>query len=150
MEYKKIGGRVYIRMDKGDEVIAGLRQVCQELKIKSATFQGIGACDQVIVGTYIPARQEFLQHERNGMLEMVSLHGNIVTNDKEELAEHAHGMFSYLKHDSGEMAYLGGHLLSAWIGYTAEIVLDMVEDGYIGQQFDPVTGINVWKLEGQA
>ena len=34
------------------------------------------------------------------------------------------------------------------IGYTAEIVLDMVEDGYIGQQFDPVTGINVWKLEG--
>lgn len=148
MEYKKIGGRVYIRMDKGDEVIAGLRQVCQELKIKSATFQGIGACDQVIVGTYIPARQEFLQHERNGMLEMVSLHGNIVTNDKEELVEHAHGMFSYLKHDSGEMAYLGGHLLSAWIGYTAEIVLDMVEDGYIGQQFDPVTGIYVWKLEG--
>lgn len=148
MEYKKIGGRVYIRMDKGDEVIAGLRQVCQELKIKSATFQGIGACDQVIVGTYIPARQEFLQHERNGMLEMVSLHGNIVTNDKEELVEHAHGMFSYLKHDSGEMAYLGGHLLSAWIGYTAEIVLDMVEDGYIGQQFDSVTGINVWKVEG--
>ena len=34
------------------------------------------------------------------------------------------------------------------IGYTAEIVLDMVEDGYMGQQFDPVTGINVWKLEG--
>lgn len=82
------------------------------------------------------------------MLEMVSLHGNIVTNDKEELVEHAHGMFSYFKQDSGEMAYLGGHLLSAWIGYTAEIVLDMVEDGYIGQQFDPITGIYVWKLEG--
>ena len=149
MEYKKIGGRVYIRMDKGDEVIAGLRQVCQELKIKSATFQGIGACDQVIVGTYIPARQEFLQHERNGMLEMVSLHGNIVTNDKGELIEHAHGMFAYLKQDSGEMAYLGGHLLSAQVSYTAEIVLDTVEHGYIGHQFDPITKINVWKLEGE-
>ena len=150
MEYKKMGGRVYIRMDKGDEVIAGLRQVCQELKIKSASFQGIGACDQVIVGTYIPARQEFLQHERNGMLEMVSLQGNIVTNDKEELVEHAHGMFSYLRQESGEMAYLGGHLLSAWVSYTAEIVLDIVEDRYIGQQFEPVTGINVWKLEGKS
>ena len=149
MEYKKIGGRVYIRMDKGDEVIAGLRQVCQELKIKSATFQGIGACDQVIVGTYIPARQEFLQHERNGMLEMVSLHGNIVTNDKGELIEHAHGMFAYLKQASGEMAYLGGHLLSAQVSYTAEIVLDTVEHGYIGHQFDPITKINVWKLEGE-
>ena len=38
--------------------------------------------------------------------------------------------------------------LQEQIGYTAEIVLDMVEDGYMGQQFDPVTGINVWKLEG--
>jgi len=145
-----MSGRIYIRMDKGDEVIAGLRQVCQELKIKSATFQGIGACDQVIVGTYIPAKQEFLQHERNGMLEMVSLQDNIVTNDKEELVEHAHGMFSYLRQESGEMAYLGGHLLSAWVSYTAEIVLDIVEDRYIGQQFEPVTGINVWKLEGKS
>lgn len=150
MEYKKMGSRVYIRMDKGDEVVAGLRQVCQELKIKSATFQGIGACDRVIVGTYLPDKQEFLQHERNGMLEMVSLQGNIVTNDKEELVEHAHGMFSYLKQDSGEMAYLGGHLLSAWVSYTAEIVLDMVENGYIGQKLDPITEINVWKLEGEA
>lgn len=150
MEYKKMGGRGYIRMDKGDEVIAGLRQVCQELKIKSATFQGIGACDQVIVGTYLPAKQEFLKHERNGMLEMISLQGNIVTSDKGELVEHAHGMFSYLRQDSGEMAYLGGHLLSACVSYTAEIVLDMVEAGYIGQQFDPITGINVWKLEGNA
>lgn len=148
MEYKKMGSRVYIRMDKGDEVVAGLRQVCRELKLKSATFQGIGACNRVIVGTYIPAKQEFLQHERNGMLEMVSLQGNIVTNDKEELVEHAHGMFSYLRQESGEMAYLGGHLLSAWVSYTAEIVLDMVEDGYIGQKLDPITGINVWKLEG--
>lgn len=150
MEYKKMSGRIYIRMDKGDEVIAGLRQVCQELKIKSATFQGIGACDQVIVGTYIPAKQEFLQHERNGMLEMVSLQGNVVTNDKEEFVEHAHGMFSYLRQESGEMAYLGGHLLSAWVSYTAEIALDIVEDRYIGQQFEPVTGINVWKLEGKS
>ena len=150
MEYKKMSGRIYIRMNKGDEVIAGLQQVCQELKIKSATFQGIGACDQVIVGTYIPAKQEFLQHERNGMLEMVSLQGNIVTNDKEELVEHAHGMFSYLRQESGEMTYLGGHLLSAWVSYTAEIVLDIVEDRYIGQQFEPVTGINVWKLEGKS
>ena len=148
MDYKKMGVHVYIRVDKGDEILSSIRRVCSEMDVKSATFLGIGACDKVVVATFIPSKQNFLHHERNGMLEMISLQGNIVTNDKGELIEHAHGMFSYLKHDSGEMAYLGGHLLSAWIGYTAEIVLDMVEDGYIGQQFDPVTGINVWKLEG--
>ena len=118
--------------------------------IKSAMFQGIGACDKVVVATFIPEKQDFLQHERNGMLEMISLQGNVVTDVNGRLKEHAHGMFSYLLADSGEIAYLGGHLHSAWISYTGEIVLDVVEDGFIGQQFDPVTGIDVWKLEGKA
>ena len=91
-----------------------------------------------------------MQHERNGMLEMISLQGNMVTDVNGRLKEHAHGMFSYLLADSGAIAYLGGHLHSAWISYTGEIVLDVVEDGFIGQQFDPVTGIDVWKLEGKA
>ena len=97
-----------------------------------------------------PAMRYFMQHERNGMLEMISLQGNVVTDVNGRLKEHAHGMFSYLLPDSGEIAYLGGHLQSARISYTGEIVLDVVEDGFIGQQFDPVTGIDVWKLEGKA
>jgi hypothetical protein len=40
-------------------------------------------------------------------------------------------MFSYLLPDSSEIAYLGGHLHSAWISYTGEIVLDVVENGLI-------------------
>ncbi|MBE6098207.1 MAG: DUF296 domain-containing protein [Schwartzia succinivorans] len=149
MDYKKMGAHVYIRVDKGDEILSSIRRVCSEMDVKSATFLGIGACDKVVVATFIPSKQNFLHHERNGMLEMISLQGNIVTNDKGELIEHAHGMFAYLKQDSGEMAYLGGHLLSAQVSYTAEIVLDTVEHGYIGHQFDPITKINVWKLEGE-
>ncbi len=148
MEYKKTVNRIYIRMDKDDEILNGIRNVCQELGIKAATFQGIGACDKVTVATFIPEKQEFLHHERNGMLEMVSLQGNIVTNDQGELVEHAHGMFSYLTSEHEEIAFIGGHLLSARVSYTAEIVLDMVEEGSIGHKLDKLTGINVWKLEG--
>lgn len=148
MEYRKMGGRVYIRMDKSDEILEGLKRICQELRISSATFQGIGACDKVTVATFIPEKQEFLHHERNGMLEMVSLQGNIVTNDQGELVEHAHGIFSYLTSEHEEIAFIGGHLLSARVSYTAEIVLDMVEEGSIGHKLDKLTGINVWKLEG--
>ena len=150
MDYKKMGSRVYIRMDKGDEILSCIRRVCCEMDIKSATFQGIGACDKVVVATFIPEKQDFLRHERNGMLEMISLQGNVVTDGNGRLKEHAHGMFSYLLPDSGEIAYLGGHLQSARISYTGEIVLDVVEEGVIGQQFDAVTGIDVWKLEGKA
>ena len=54
MDYKKMGSRVYIRMDKGDEIFSCIRRVCCELVIKSAMFQGIGACDKVVVATFIP------------------------------------------------------------------------------------------------
>ncbi len=146
MEYRISGSRVYIRLDKGDEILGSIESVCRKEGIKSGTFQGIGACDKVVVATYLPDKQDFLLHERNGMLEMVSLQGNIVTEDNGSLQEHGHGMFSYLHPDTGEIAYLGGHLHSARISYTAEILLDVVEDGFCGHKVDAVTGINVWKF----
>lgn len=147
MEYRKTSNRVYIRMDKGDEILSGIRKVCRELSIKSGTFQGIGACGKAAVATFIPERQDFLHHECEGMLEMISLLGNIVTDDEGELKEHAHGMFSQRK-ESGKIGYLGGHVVYAWVSYTAELTLDIVPDGFIGHKADPFTGIDVWKLEG--
>lgn len=79
MNYRQMGERVYIRIDKGEEILAQMVDVCRQLHIFAATFQGIGACGEVEVATYIPDRQEFLPHVRNGMLEMISLMGNIVT-----------------------------------------------------------------------
>ena len=79
--------------------------------------------------------------------EMISLQGNVVTDVNGRLKEHAHGMFSYLLPDSGEIAYLGGHLHSAWISYTGEIVLDVVEDGFIGQQFEgSISSVTGWGM----
>ena len=79
MNYRQMGERVYIRIDKGEEILAQMVDVCRQLHIFAATFQGIGARGEVEVATYIPDRQEFLPHVRNGMLEMISLMGNIVT-----------------------------------------------------------------------
>lgn len=44
-------------MDKGDDILDGLKRICQEMKLNSATFQGIGACDNVRVATFIPEKQ---------------------------------------------------------------------------------------------
>lgn len=77
MDYRKMGGRVYVRIDKGEEILSEVKNVCREFHISAGTFQGIGACGEVEVATYIPDKQEFLPHVRNGMLEMISLMGNI-------------------------------------------------------------------------
>lgn len=145
MECKKIGDRVYIRGDKGDELIACIERVCDTLHIASATFHGIGACGEVTVATYLTETKGFLDHKRSGHLEMVSLDGNIVTTDDGTYAAHAHGMFSYLGEDN-DVHFFGGHLKEAVVSYTAELVLEPVSGGAIGQKKDPVTGIDVWRL----
>ena len=42
MEYRKIGDNYYIRMDRGDEIISNLLEICEKESIPSAVFSGIG------------------------------------------------------------------------------------------------------------
>lgn len=145
MEYSKKGRSIYVRLDKGDEIIGSLMSVFESNGVSSALFQGIGACGDVTVATYIPEKDDFLDHNKKGMLEMISLNGNVVTCDDGSRAIHAHSMFSYLNGE-GEMSFFGGHLKSAIVLYTAELRIDPVENGTIGRKKDPITGIDVWKL----
>ena len=55
MDYRKYGGTVYIRMDKGDEIIGCIMDVCYKERILSAIFSGIGGCEETQVQTFIPA-----------------------------------------------------------------------------------------------
>lgn len=146
MDYKKFGGSIYARFDKGDEIISGILAICKKEKILSATYSGIGGCGDVTVGTLIPETNEFLKHNKSGtMLEMISLNGNISSDDNDNIEHHTHAMFSYLDKNN-EPKFLGGHLLEATVLYTAEIEIRPVQDGLIGRKQDKVTGITVWKL----
>ena len=44
MDYRKLGETYYIRMDKGDEIIRTILEICQKEQITSAIFSGIGGC----------------------------------------------------------------------------------------------------------
>lgn len=145
MEIKKYGDKIYIRADKGDEILRCIMTAVGQLEVDSATFHGIGACGEVTVATYLPEQDDFLDHRRTGLLEMVSLDGNLVTTDAGEHAIHAHAMFSYLGEDN-DVHFFGGHLKEAVVSYTAELVLEPVQHGIIAQKKDPITGIDIWRL----
>ena len=144
MEYKKMDHTVYIRIDKDETVVQTILSVCRKENIRGGHFQGIGACSTATIATYIPERNDFVDHTISGMIEMISLMGNISIDDKDEPFQHSHTVFSYLK-DNGEIAVVAGHLKEAQIGYTGEIVLTPAEEK-IGRVFDTRTGIDVWKL----
>ncbi len=144
MDYKKIGGTIYARFDKDDEVISGILNICKKEGILSAIFSGIGGCGEVTVSTYIPEKNDFIPHNKTGLLEMISINGNISADENNEIFEHTHAMFSHL--ENGEVKFLGGHLTKAVVSYTAEIEIRPAQEGVIRRTQDELTGITVWKL----
>lgn len=144
MDHRKYGDTVYIRMDRGDEIIGRIIEVCKKERIVSAVFSGIGGCSEAEIQTFLPEERAFETRTVRGMLELVSLIGNITADDRGELCHHTHAMFSYK--DGERHLTAGGHIKSVTVLYTAEIELRPVTGGTIGRKFDPETGTGFWSF----
>jgi predicted DNA-binding protein with PD1-like motif len=145
MEYHVSEGKIYLRIDKGEALQKSIAKVCRDEKVKGATFSGIGACGEVSLQTYLPDKDDFLQHDYSGMLEMVSLSGNVSIDFDGSAFLHAHAVFSALD-DGGHPTVFAGHLGEAIVSYTAEIAIEPM--GFdLGRKIDSETGISVWKFD---
>ena len=158
MEYKKIGETYYIRMDRGDEIIGNILEVCRKESIPSAIFSGIGGCSNAELQVFIPETGSFETEQLEGMLELVSLNGNVVSGDDGQLYHHTHALLSFKGgnrdvdnivggHQDGQHGMAGGHLKSTTVLYTAEIELRPTIGGSIGRKFDPETGTGFWEFK---
>lgn len=144
MEYKKMKDNIYLRVDKGENVTETIKEVCKKEGIYGGYFGGIGACSAATFSTYIPEQNDFIDHEISGMIEMVSLMGNITMDYDKQPFLHSHAVFSYLN-QAGEIVVTAGHLKEAKISYTGEIIITLAGDT-IGRQFNADAGIEVWRL----
>ena len=169
MEYRKIGDNYYIRMDRGDEIISNLLSICEKESIPSAVFSGIGGCQSAELQVFIPERLRvgeqssgmtgsFETEQLEGMLELVSLNGNVVRDDDGKLFHHTHALFSFKGgtrdvdnivggYQDGQHGMAGGHLKATTVLYTAEIELRPTVGGAIGRKFDPETGTGFWNFK---
>jgi len=141
MDYRRFNDTVYVRVDKGEEIITELLRVCEKENVGSAVFTGIGGCDRAEIGTFIPGKGTFETKTFEGMLELISITGNIVT-ENDRLTHHSHALFSY--REGAEHKTAAGHLKSVTVRYTAEIELRPVTGGVIGRKHDPETGTGFW------
>lgn len=145
MEYRKIDELFYIRMDRDDEVIENILEVCRRESISSAVFSGIGGCKRAELQVFIPEKGTFETERLEGMLELVSFNGNVVRDNDGKLFHHTHALFTFKK--DGQHGIAGGHLKSTTVLYTAEIALRPTVDGSIGRKFDPETGTGFWSFK---
>ena len=157
MDYRKIGETYYIRMDRGDEIISNILEICEKENIPSAVYTGIGGCQSAELQVFIPQTGSFETELLEGMLELVSLNGNVVRDDDGKLFHHTHALFSFKgrnrdvdnigeEHQDGQHGMAGGHLKATTVLYTAEIELRPTVGGAIGRKFDPETGTGFWNF----
>ena len=142
MDYRKFGNNYYVRLDKGEEIVTSLLEVCRKENVLSAIFSGIGGCADAEIQTFIPASGTFTTERVEGMLELIALSGNVVAGGDDRRFHHTHALFSYKR--DGQDRVAAGHLKSSTVLYTAEIELRPVCGGVIRRREDPETGTGFW------
>lgn len=139
MEYRRFGDVYYVRIDRGEEVVASLLELAQKEEIALGSVSGLGAAGLVEAGVYIVKDQVYRSNLFEGEYEIVSLIGTITRKDGEPYL-HLH---IGIADEKG--AAFGGHLNRAVISGTCELTVH-VSEGSVGRKKDDATGLNVFDL----
>ena len=136
MIYKTFGDTVAIRLEKGEEVLESIKEVCEKENITAGTIQALGACDHAVVGVYNVEEKKSYANTFDEALEITNLTGNISVKNG-EVYLHIHAT---LGNEEGKC--FGGHLNEAKISATCEIFIHKI-NGYIGRIYDENIGLNL-------
>lgn len=137
---KKIGNKILVRIDKGEELVDSLMKICNDNNVKFATISGIGAANKLKVGLFDVDKKQYFSNEFKKNLEITSLLGNVSTmNDETYLHLHINAC-------DDEHNCIGGHLNHAIISATFEGVIDII-DVKIDREFSEEIGLNLFKFD---
>lgn len=139
MEYRKFNNKYVVRLEKGEEVIEQITNVCKTNNIRLGSIIGIGATDNVKIGLYDVVEKTYHSNEFKDRYEIIGLNGNI-TRMYDEVYLHIHISVS----DKEGKVY-GGHMNHCYISATCEIIIDEI-DGEVARSYDDEIGLNLFKF----
>lgn len=139
MEYRMFGNHYVVRIDKGQEVLSCLEELCRKEQIKLGSAVGLGACDRVTVGLFDTRKKVYKKVEFTGPMEITSLVGNISTKDGEPY------LHFHINVCDEENRILGGHLNECWISATGEITVTKIE-GSVEREMSGEIGLNLYRF----
>lgn len=139
MKYIKFEDTYVIRLNKGEEVINSLKEICKNEDIKLAEITGLGASNLVEIGVFNINTKEYNTKVFEGMFEITSLVGNVSRKDG-EVYLHIHINFG---DEDGNAR--GGHLVQSKISATSEIILRKI-NGEVGRKLSDEIGLNLFEF----
>ena len=139
MEYKRFGNNIVVRMDRGEDIVEQVKVLAEREQIRLASVQALGAVNDFTVGVFNTETKVYGSNRFQGPYEIVSLTGTIDTMDG-QFYTHLH-----MSAGNAQGQVFGGHLNRAVVSATCEMVVDVL-DGTVDRQYDPVTGLNLFKF----
>ena len=139
MEYRRFNDVLVVRMDRGEEIMAKLKELALKEDIHLANINALGALDDFTVGAYDVQEKKYNSNHFHGVYEIVSLTGSINTMNGEYYS-HIHLSAA---DETGKT--VGGHLNEAHISATCEMFVYII-NGHVDRFRDEVTGLNLFRF----
>jgi uncharacterized protein len=133
------GAAAFVRLAKGEDLLEGLTAAANELEIRAATLQVIGATSRLLLGYYDQDAREYRTHEYGGGFEIASGLGNVSIKDGEPFV-HLHVVASGPNGDAN-----GGHVMPGSIVFLAEAYFRRLDGDPPVRGFDEDTGLQAWQ-----
>ncbi|MCD6124684.1 DNA-binding protein [bacterium] len=140
MEAKRISDKLWVvKLSPGEDILEGLAVFAREKGV-GGFVNGIGAVKEPELGYFDLAEKSYKKKKFDGEFELLSLSGNISFIDNEPLV-HVHAVLG-----RNDFSTIGGHLFSAEVSVTAEIVIIPWDMNELSRTEDQETGLKLWKL----
>ena len=139
MRFKRCGDKIVVRIDKDEEIVEIVKRVCSDNNVRLGSVNGIGSTNQATIGLFDTGTKKYLSKELVGEYEITNLAGNISTMNG-EVYLHLHITLSDAYYNA-----FGGHLNSAIVSGTCEVVIDVIE-GEVDRAFNEEIGLNLYKI----
>lgn len=139
----RLARRFVGRLERGEEVIATLRQLCEHERIRSAWIHGAGMLEWAELTEWDPDREAWRAPRRvEGPLTVLALEGNVAIRNGPPWVQ-LHVMLSR-QSGPGAIETLGGTLASAR-AYALEFAFEVYEDVRLERDEDVATGLSLFK-----
>ncbi|MCD6478441.1 MAG: DUF296 domain-containing protein [Candidatus Diapherotrites archaeon] len=139
MEYKQLANIIFIRLHSGEDLFEGLHEVCKKCKVRTAiVLSAVGMLQDFELG-YFKAKGNYTKQRFKKPHELVALSGIIMKLGR-EYNFHLHAALGNEK-----KKLIGGHLISAKVKVTAELVL-LKSNATLHRILDEETGLLALKL----
>ena len=140
MEYRKFGNDYVLRIDKGEEILQAVSQVCEKEGIRLGTVNGIGAVGDVTLGVFNREKFQYESQTYKGDFEIASCMGNISTMNGNT---YLHIHMAVGNPEKGEVH--AGHLNRGIISLTGAFFLHQIE-GETDREYSSEVGLNLIKF----